>query len=111
MVLLEAEFMDLFDFLYGEEGCGVRHVMLQNMDWSSNHAVSSSLCSCTVGGRGLGLRGAGSKGERERGREMGRKDGRKQEGGSSSFCMYVCVQVSMFTLPYCCRPKQAMPSS
>ena len=34
-LILQEEFMDLFDFLYGEEGCGTSHGMLENMDWSS----------------------------------------------------------------------------
>ena len=39
MVDLCSEFTDLFDFLYGEEACGVQHEMLLNMDWSSNHSA------------------------------------------------------------------------
>ena len=39
MVRLCGEFADLFEFLYGEDACGVRHQMLLNMDWSSNHSA------------------------------------------------------------------------
>ena len=39
MLDLCTEFTDLFDFLYGEDGCGVKHEMLLNMDWSSNHSA------------------------------------------------------------------------
>ena len=33
------EFLDLFEWLYGEESCGVKHIAVVNMDWSSNHAA------------------------------------------------------------------------
>ena len=39
MVTLCEEFTDLFEFLYGERGCGVCHTMLLNMDWSRNHSA------------------------------------------------------------------------
>ena len=40
MVKLCGEFADLFEFLYGENACGVKHEMLLNMDyWSSNHSA------------------------------------------------------------------------
>ena len=32
--------MELFDFLYDFDACGVRHETLLNMDWSLNHSVT-----------------------------------------------------------------------
>ena len=42
------EFLDLFFFLYNKEGCGVDHIPLINMDWSSNHAAKADNCLANV---------------------------------------------------------------
>ena len=50
MLKATKEFVDLFYFLYGEEGCigedgtGCVHEPIINMDWSSNHAAKADDC-------------------------------------------------------------------
>ena len=48
MIILCEEFADLFEFLYGERGCGVSHTMLLNMDWSGNHSAKPA-DACVLG--------------------------------------------------------------
>ena len=48
MVKLCGEFADLFDFLYGEDACGIKHTMVLNMDWSGNHSAKPD-DACVIG--------------------------------------------------------------
>ena len=48
MVKLCGEFADLFEFLYSEQACGIKHTMLMNMDWSGNHSAKPENA-CVVG--------------------------------------------------------------